>query len=83
MAATIIDGKAVAARVREEVARDVAEFTDRTGRTPGLATILVGEDPAARNFYEGAARLYERLAADFDGDRKEIAALDAFCKPKG
>jgi 3-hydroxyisobutyrate dehydrogenase-like beta-hydroxyacid dehydrogenase len=44
---------------------------------------FVGEDPAARSFYEGAARLYERLAADFDGQRKEIAALDAFCKPKG
>jgi len=44
---------------------------------------FVGEDPAARSFYEGAARLYERLAADFDGERKEIAALDAFCKPKG
>jgi putative dehydrogenase len=43
---------------------------------------FVGEDPAARQFYEGAARLYERIAADFDGDRKEIAALDAFCKPK-
>lgn len=43
---------------------------------------FVGEDPAARNFYEGAARLYERLAADFEGDRKEVAALDAFCKPK-
>jgi L-threonate 2-dehydrogenase len=41
---------------------------------------FVGEDPAARRFYEGAARLYERLAADFDGERKEIAALDAFCK---
>jgi 3-hydroxyisobutyrate dehydrogenase-like beta-hydroxyacid dehydrogenase len=44
---------------------------------------FVGEDPAARNFYEGAARLYERIAADFEGDRKEVAALDAFCKPKG
>jgi putative dehydrogenase len=44
---------------------------------------FVGEDPAARNFYEGAARLYERLAADFDGDRKEVAALDAFCKSRG
>jgi len=44
---------------------------------------FVGEDPAARSFYEGAARLYERLAADFEGERKEIAALDAFCKPKG
>src|SRR5215470_10106507 len=41
---------------------------------------FVGEDPAARKFYEGAAQLYERLAADFEGDRKETAALDAFCK---
>jgi 3-hydroxyisobutyrate dehydrogenase-like beta-hydroxyacid dehydrogenase len=41
---------------------------------------FVGEDAAARNFYEGAARLYERLAADFAGERKEIAALDAFCR---
>ena len=44
---------------------------------------FVGEDPAARQFYEGAALLYERIAADFEGDRKEVAALDAFCKPKG
>jgi putative dehydrogenase len=43
---------------------------------------FVGEDPAARSFYEGAAGLYERLAADFEGERKEIAALDAFCKSK-
>jgi hypothetical protein len=41
---------------------------------------FVGEDPAAHEFYRGAARLYERLAADFEGERKEIAALDAFCK---
>jgi 3-hydroxyisobutyrate dehydrogenase-like beta-hydroxyacid dehydrogenase len=44
---------------------------------------FVGEDPAARHFYEGAARLYERLAADYKGERKEVTALDAFCKPKG
>jgi L-threonate 2-dehydrogenase len=43
---------------------------------------FVGEDPAARQFYEGAARLYERIAADYDGDQRETAALDAFCKPK-
>ncbi|MET0601443.1 MAG: bifunctional methylenetetrahydrofolate dehydrogenase/methenyltetrahydrofolate cyclohydrolase FolD [Baekduia sp.] len=47
MSAEIIDGKAIAAKVREEVARDVAAFTARTGRRPGLATILVGEDPAS------------------------------------
>lgn len=43
---------------------------------------FVGEDPAARKFYEGAAQLYERIATDYDGDRKEVTALDAFCKPK-
>jgi methylenetetrahydrofolate dehydrogenase (NADP+)/methenyltetrahydrofolate cyclohydrolase len=47
VSAEIIDGKAIAAKVRAEVARDVEAFTARTGRTPGLATILVGEDPAS------------------------------------
>jgi len=47
MSATIIDGKEVAAQVRAEVARDVAAFRERTGRAPGLATILVGDDPAS------------------------------------
>jgi methylenetetrahydrofolate dehydrogenase (NADP+) / methenyltetrahydrofolate cyclohydrolase len=47
MGATIIDGKEVAARVRAEVAREVAELTEQTGRAPGLATILVGDDPAS------------------------------------
>jgi methylenetetrahydrofolate dehydrogenase (NADP+) / methenyltetrahydrofolate cyclohydrolase len=41
--ARIIDGKSVAARVKQDVARAVAEF----GATPGLATILVGDDPAS------------------------------------
>jgi methylenetetrahydrofolate dehydrogenase (NADP+) / methenyltetrahydrofolate cyclohydrolase len=45
--ATIIDGKEVAARVRAEVARDVAALREQTGRAPGLATILVGDDPAS------------------------------------
>jgi len=47
VSAEIIDGKAIGARVREEVARDVEAFTARTGRRPGLATILVGDDPAS------------------------------------
>jgi methylenetetrahydrofolate dehydrogenase (NADP+)/methenyltetrahydrofolate cyclohydrolase len=47
MPATIIDGREVAARVRAEVAEDVAAITERAGKPPGLATILVGEDPAS------------------------------------
>lgn len=53
MSATIIDGKQVAARVRAEVARDAAEFRERTGRAPGLATILVGDDPASEVYIRG------------------------------
>ncbi len=44
---------------------------------------FVGEDPAGAQFYEAAARLYERIAADHEGDRTECAMLDAFCAPKG
>jgi methylenetetrahydrofolate dehydrogenase (NADP+)/methenyltetrahydrofolate cyclohydrolase len=47
MSATIIDGKAIAAQVRDVVAADVSAFHDAHGRTPGLATVLVGEDPAS------------------------------------
>ena len=43
---------------------------------------FVGEDPAAAKFYQGAAQLYERIAADFDGPNKETAMLDAFCALK-
>jgi len=43
---------------------------------------FVGEDPAAAQFFQAAARLYERIAADYEGKRAECAALDAFCEPK-
>ncbi|HEV3094013.1 MAG TPA: bifunctional methylenetetrahydrofolate dehydrogenase/methenyltetrahydrofolate cyclohydrolase FolD [Solirubrobacteraceae bacterium] len=47
MGAQIIDGKAVAACVRARVAEEVAAFAREAGRPPGLATVLVGEDPAS------------------------------------
>jgi methylenetetrahydrofolate dehydrogenase (NADP+)/methenyltetrahydrofolate cyclohydrolase len=47
MTARRIDGKAAAASIRERVAARVPEFVRRTGRAPGLATVLVGEDPAS------------------------------------
>ena len=47
MTATIIDGKAHAAALRDRVATGVARFRDATGRATGLAVVLVGEDPAS------------------------------------
>ena len=48
MGATIIDGKAFAAKVREKVATHVARLVDEHGITPGLAVVLVGEDAASQ-----------------------------------
>jgi methylenetetrahydrofolate dehydrogenase (NADP+) / methenyltetrahydrofolate cyclohydrolase len=56
VSAAIIDGKAIAARVRKEVAREVQAFTARAGRPPGLATVLVGEDPASAVYVGGKQR---------------------------
>ncbi len=82
MAATLIDGKAVGQHVRDEVARDVAAFTAETRVTPGLATVLVGEDPASAIYVAnkrracaeaGIADLHRHLPADVGQD--ELLAL--------
>ena len=48
MSARIIDGKAFAAGIRAEVAAGVARLQAQAGATPGLAVVLVGEDPASQ-----------------------------------
>ncbi len=77
MTATIIDGKAIAARVRAEIAERVRAFVARTGRPPGLATVLVGDDPASAVYVGGKQRACdevgirpfdERLAANASHD---------------
>jgi methylenetetrahydrofolate dehydrogenase (NADP+) / methenyltetrahydrofolate cyclohydrolase len=47
MAAQIIDGRAIAQRVRAEVKKDVAEWVAKGNLPPGLATVLVGDDPGS------------------------------------
>jgi methylenetetrahydrofolate dehydrogenase (NADP+) / methenyltetrahydrofolate cyclohydrolase len=82
MSATIVDGRAVAARVCADVAREVAELTERTGHPPGLATILVGGDPASAIYVAnkrkacveaGIADHHRHLDADASQD--EVAEL--------
>jgi methylenetetrahydrofolate dehydrogenase (NADP+)/methenyltetrahydrofolate cyclohydrolase len=55
MAAQIIDGKAVAAEVRKQVAADVAALVASHGSAPGLAVVLVGEDPASKVYVKNKA----------------------------
>ncbi|MGZ4181512.1 MAG: bifunctional methylenetetrahydrofolate dehydrogenase/methenyltetrahydrofolate cyclohydrolase FolD [Solirubrobacteraceae bacterium] len=53
MTATLIDGKAIAQQVRGEVRAEVEAWTASGNRPPGLATILVGEDPASAVYVSG------------------------------
>ena len=50
MTAKIIDGKRIAADIQEEVRLQVADMKEKHGYTPGLATVLVGEDPASSTY---------------------------------
>ena len=61
MAATIIDGKAVAAAVRAEVADGVRTFVATHGRAPGLVGIQVGDDPASGLYQAGKARAADEV----------------------
>lgn len=57
MQAKLIDGKAEAANVRAAVAGRAAAFTERHGRKPGLAVVLVGNDPASEVYVASKVRL--------------------------
>ena len=55
MTARILDGKAMALAIREDLTRRVAELA-RRGITPGLGTVLVGDDPGSRSYVNGKHR---------------------------
>jgi methylenetetrahydrofolate dehydrogenase (NADP+)/methenyltetrahydrofolate cyclohydrolase len=61
VAARIIDGKAVAAAVRERVREDVAGYERDAGRTPQLVTVLVGEDPASQIYIRNKRKACEEV----------------------
>ena len=61
MSAQIIDGKAIAAVVKEQVKADVAAFTAKTGVTPGLVVVLCGEDPASQVYVNSKVKTCKEL----------------------
>ena len=72
MAARVIDGKAVSAAVRERVRDGVTEYERRSGRTPALATVIVGDDPASEIYVRNKHRACEEA-----GMRSVHHGLDA------
>jgi methylenetetrahydrofolate dehydrogenase (NADP+) / methenyltetrahydrofolate cyclohydrolase len=61
MTARRIDGKAAAQAIRDRVAALVPEFQRKAGRPPGLATVLVGEDPASAVYVRSKNRATAEL----------------------
>jgi methylenetetrahydrofolate dehydrogenase (NADP+)/methenyltetrahydrofolate cyclohydrolase len=60
----ILDGRAVAANVRAQVAVEAADFATRFGRQPGLGTLLVGDDPASAIYIRMKHRACEEAGID-------------------
>ena len=91
MAAAIIDGKAIAQQVRAEVAQDVAAWVREGHEPPGLATVLVGDDPASAIYIGGKqkasaevgiAGFDHRLPADTPQDEVERLLSDLNDDPR-
>jgi len=59
--AQIISGKEVALRVRESIKKEVSELFEKTGKRPGLAVIIVGEDPASQVYVRNKAKGCEEV----------------------
>ena len=82
MTAKIIDGKAFAAEVRGRVAEQVAALKQDHGIIPGLAVVLVGEDPASQVYVRSKGRMTVEVGMKsfehkLDADTPEAEGLTA------
>ena len=59
--AKIIDGKLISAQIREGIAESVKKFNAETGKLPGLAVIIVGEDPASQVYVRNKKKACEQV----------------------
>ena len=69
MAARIIDGKALAQQVREGLAKESASVLAKTGMKPGLATILVGDDPASHLYVKSKQKACDAAGIYIDDSK--------------
>jgi methylenetetrahydrofolate dehydrogenase (NADP+)/methenyltetrahydrofolate cyclohydrolase len=72
MAARVLDGQAIAQRMREEIAPEVSAFTKQHGRPPGLGIVLVGNDPASEVYVRNKLK-----SAGETGFRADLERLPA------
>ena len=77
MTAKLIDGKAVAASIREHLATEVAAFRTLTGIVPKLAAVLVGEDPASQVYVRNKEQACAKVGMASDVHRLPAATTQA------
>jgi methylenetetrahydrofolate dehydrogenase (NADP+)/methenyltetrahydrofolate cyclohydrolase len=77
VAARILDGQTLAVRMQREIAPEVAAFRDRHGRPPGLAIVLVGDDPASEVYVRNKLKAGALAGFRADLERLPITATMA------
>lgn len=77
MAARLIDGKTLAQQVRERLAKESAELLGRTGIKPGLATILVGDDPASHLYVKNKQKASDAAGIYIDDHKLPASTTQA------
>ena len=81
MAARIIDGKALAQQVREGLAKESAAVLAKTGMKPGLATILVGDDPASHLYVKSKQKACDAAGIYIDDQNCRPTQRRRICWP--
>ena len=81
----LIDGKKVSAEIRGRVEKETAELKTKTGRTPGLATVLVGEDPASAVYVRNKNKIchevgFQSFGQNLSAETTEEELLDIIKK---
>ena len=72
-----IDGKAISQAVRAEIAAETAKFKEETGVTPGLAVVIVGEDPASRVYVRNKRTACEQVGFYSEGYELPVETTQA------
>ena len=80
MSAEILDGRAIARSMRQEIADDVAQWVDKEGQPPTLAIVQMGADPASDRYvraiergFKGVGMLVRRVALAADATQERMA----------
>src|SRR5581483_5782172 len=82
---TLLDGKQLATTIQDEITRDVAAFVERCGIRPGLAAVLVGDNPASQIYVKNKRKACEKVGIasrlhELPGNTTQTELLDLIAR---